>query len=70
MCFVVQVQHSISEDSAGRPGVWVLEVEGGKVVRWLAPARGTLMADLLRPASSIVHDPRVDGVRALNPAAI
>jgi dipeptidase E len=55
-------------DRSGRPGVWLKEVDGAAVRRWLAPSDG-LIADLLRPSQgALVADERVDAVRAVNSA--
>ena len=57
---------SFSVEGAGRPGVWTKDVVEGVVVATLAPPSGSL-ASLLRPATSLIVDSRLEEVRRLNP---
>ena len=59
---------SFSADRQGKPGLWMLDVVEGVVTRTLASAQGQL-SDLLRVATAIVADPRVDDIRGTNSAA-
>ena len=55
-----------SADRAGVPGIWVKDVVNGAVVRSLVPETGKL-SELLRPASAITPDPRLQAARDANP---
>lgn len=61
---------SFSPDRQGKPGVWTLEVQQDQSIqRTLVPASG-LLSDLLRPATHVVVDPRIENIRTENPANI
>lgn len=47
---------SFNSKQEGRPGCWVKNVVGGKVVTELLPWEGKL-SDVLKPADEIVEDP-------------
>jgi len=57
---------TLAVDGSGKPGVWTKRVVDGKVHAKVAPVEGKI-ADLLRPASVILTDPRVDVCRKANP---
>ena len=61
---------SVSADSTfqpgkGRPGIWLKQVVDGSVKKTLVPASGKV-CDILRPATKIVDDPRVEVCRTEN----
>jgi dipeptidase E len=55
------------DDSSGAPAVWLIEVVDGDVTTRPVASNGAL-ADILRPARSIDHDPLVKVCRAENPS--
>lgn len=57
---------SFSSERKGKPGIWVKDVVGGVVTSKRAPVSGKL-SELLRPASEILEDPRVEECRKKNP---
>ena len=65
---------TFSPERKGRPGVWTLQVVSGDeddntvVQRTLAPSSG-LLVDLLRPATMLLEDPHIAGIRMKNPAS-
>jgi dipeptidase E len=56
----------LTADGTGSPAIWTKDVVDGKLKVVLAPSTGKL-ADLLRPATEIVQDPRIDVLRKINP---
>lgn len=56
---------STFQPGKGKPGIWLKQVVGGSVKATLVPASGKV-SDILRPATSIVDDPRVGECRAEN----
>ena len=65
----VMADGSFSPTRQGKPGIWQLTVNAAdnSVVRTLVPPRG-LVNDLLRVATTMVDDPRIETIRTQNPA--
>ena len=57
---------SFSPDRKGVPGIWLKEVENGRVRSVRCPQSGNT-SDLIRVPVTIHHDPRVEICRELNP---
>jgi dipeptidase E len=57
------------DDGSGVPGLWALDVIGGRVTSRPAPATGRL-DEIMRPARARIADPLVEVCRAENPSRL
>jgi hypothetical protein len=60
---------TFSEAREGRAGVWILDCEQENVIRTLVPSTGNII-DLLKPATAVVEDARIEAIRKQNPGNI
>ena len=57
---------TLTADGTGSPAMWIKDVIDGAIVTTLVPSKGKL-GDILRPATEVVKDERIDVIRKKNP---